>query len=636
MNNNTFEKLGYYELKEKVKKYCISGLGKTLIDNQKPHTDLAVVRKRLKETTEAKNIINHANHIPFNGISDVTYLINKISKGEILNPDELTKASDFFRGCRIIKTFMEQQQFYAPTLSEYALSLNDVRDIEEEINFAIKNNRVDSEASKELAKTRRLMGNVEAKIEEKLNKFITSSGNKKYIQEFYVSKRNDRYVIPIKAAYKNNVDGEVVEVSPKGATIFIEPSSVAKLNNELNYLKYEEKDQEYQVLAYLTGMIYEVLQDIHINLELIATYDMIFAKAKYSLAIKGIEPKVNDWGYIHIINGKHPLLEECIPLNFTIGKDKRTLVITGPNAGGKTIALKTIGLMTLAIQLGLHIESDDETELSVFQNIFVDIGDNQSIQNALSTFSSHVKNIAEIVKQANNSSLILFDEIGTGTEPNEGANLAIAILEELYHLGSITVATTHYANIKEYAMKHPDFENAYMKFNPETLEPLYQMIIGDCGESNALWISRKMGLKASILERANAYINNKEYNYTTVNETKIKKEKASETITKKEYSKLEVGDKVMLLDNKKEAIVYKEIDKNNNVEVFVENEFKTVNRKRVELSIRREQLYPPGYDIESLFVSHKKRKLEKDIQRGSKKALRKIQKDIKNSRHKQG
>ncbi len=632
MNNNTFEKLGYYELKEKVKEYCISGLGKLLMDHQKPQTNMVMVRKRLKETTEAKNIINNSNHIPFNGISDINHLIDKITKGEILDPDELTRVSDFLRGCRVVKKFMKQQEFYAPTLSEYALSLTEFEDIEVEINDAIRNNRVDSNASKELAKTRRLILNAESKIEEKLDKFLSSSNHKKYIQEFYVSKRNDKYVIPIKATYKNNVDGVIVDVSPKGSTVFMEPSSVSKLNNELIQLRYEEKAQEYQVLAYLTGMVVEAVKGIHINLELIATYDMVFAKAKYSIAVKGIEPKVNDIGCIHIINGKHPLLEECVPLNFKIGKDKRTLVITGPNAGGKTVALKTIGIMTLAIQLGLHIEADPESELSVFDHIFVDIGDNQSIENALSTFSSHIKNIAQIINKANNASLILFDEIGTGTEPNEGASLAIAILEELYHQGSITVATTHYADIKEYAMKHPEFENAYMKFNPDTLEPLYQLVIGDSGESNALWISRKMGLKESVLGKAKSYINHKAYNYAVVKESKIKKNlESSEVLEEKAEEKLEVGDKVMLLDDKKEAIVYKEKDKYNNIEVFVENEFKTIHIKRVELLIRKDQLYPPGYDLESLFVSFDKRKLERDIQRGSKKTMKKIYKDIKNT-----
>ncbi len=632
MNNNTFEKLGYYELKKKVKEYCISGLGKALVDNQKPQTNIDMVRRRLKETTEAKSIINNSNHVPFNGISDISHLIDKIDKGEILDPSELIMVADFLRGCRILKKFMKQQEFYAPLLSEYALSLTEFIDIEDEINNAIRNNKVDSNASKELSKIRKQILNLEAKIEDKLDKFLSSAKNKKYIQEFYISKRNDKYVIPIIAAYKNNVEGVVVDVSAKGTTVFVELSSVSKLNNELIQLRYEEQAEEYQVLAYLTGMLAEAIKGIHINLEVIATYDMVFAKAKYSIAVKGTEPKVNDIGYIHIINGKHPLLEGCLPLNFNIGSDKRTLVITGPNAGGKTVALKTIGIMTLAIQLGLHIEADSESQLSVFDNIFVDIGDNQSIENALSTFSSHIKNIAGILNEANNASLILLDEIGTGTEPNEGANLAIAILEELYHKGSITTATTHYADIKEYAMKHPGFENAYMKFDPDTLEPLYQMVIGDFGESNALWISRKMGLKKSVLEKAKFYIDHKTYNYDIVKENKIKKsQEPSKASEERENEKLEVGDKVLLLDDKQEAIVYKEKDKYNNIEVMVHNEFKKINRKRVKLLIKKDHLYPQGYDLDALFTSFEERKLEKDIQRGSKKALKKIHKEIKNS-----
>jgi len=630
LNNNTFDRLCYFELKDKVKEYCISGLGESLLDKQKPQTNIDMVRRRLKETTEAKNIINNSNHVPFNGISDISNVIDKIDKGEILDPTELTKVADFLRGCRILKKFMNQQEFYAPLLSEYAVSLTELTDIEDEISDAIRNNKVDSNASKALAKIRKQMLNLEAKIEEKLDNFLSSAKNKKYIQEFYISKRNDKYVIPIIAAYKNNVEGVVVDASAKGTTVFVELSSVSKLNNELIQFRYEEQAEEYQVLAYLTGMISEDIKSININLELIATYDMVFAKAKYSIAVKGTEPKVNDIGYIHIVKGKHPMIEGCVPLNFVIGKDKRTLVITGPNAGGKTVALKTIGIMILAIQLGFHIEADPESELSVFDNIFVDIGDNQSIENALSTFSSHIKNIAQIVNKANNSTLILLDEIGTGTEPNEGANLAIAILEELYHQGSITVATTHYADIKEYAMTHPGFENAYMKFNQDTLEPLYQMVIGDFGESNALWISKKMGLKESVLDKAKSYINHNPHNYDIVKESKIKKsQEVLEDSQENEDEKLEVGDKVLLLDAKKEGIVYKEKDKFNNIEVMVDKEFKKINRKRVKLLIRKEHLYPPEYDLNSLFTSFEERKQEKDIRRGSKKALKKIHKEMK-------
>ncbi|MBS4538536.1 endonuclease MutS2 [Clostridium sp. D2Q-11] len=633
MNNNTLKTLEYNKLKEKVKEFCISGLGKELIDNLTPHMNIDVIKKRLDETSEAKNIFNNSNHIPFDGIYDINNLIDKVDKVGQLDPSEMLKISDFLRGCRRIKKFMIEQVFYAPTLSEYALSLSEFRDIEEEINQAIRNNRVDSSASKELNRVRRKIDNIEEKIQEKLNKYLTSQTYKKYIQEFYISKRNEKYVIPIKSSYKNKINGTVIDVSTKGSTVFIEPNSVSKLNNELSSLRYEEKLEEYQILAYLTGLIYEKIRRISINLELISQYDMIFAKAKYSNKIKGIEPNINSYGYINIIKGKHPLLEEdCVPLDFTIGNDFRSLVITGPNAGGKTIALKTVGLLTLAVQSGFHIPAEEETEISVFDNVFVDIGDNQSIENALSTFSSHMKNISDIMSKTNKASLVLFDEIGTGTEPNEGAGLAIAILEELYKKGAITVSTTHYGEIKNYAEDHPDFQNAHMVFNPETLEPLYKLVIGEGGESNALWISKRMGINDGVLKRAKSYIENKQYNYDILKDNKTRKKSIviDENSDGNREEELRVGDKVKILETDEEAIVYKEKDKYNNIELMVDDDFITLNIRRVELSIKRELLYPEGYDLDSLFVSYEKRKLERDIERGSKKALKKIYKEIKN------
>ena len=404
--------------------------------------------------------------------------------------------------------------------------MTEFKSIEEEINFSIKSNGIDSAASKELKRIRNNIDSVDGKIKERLTKFLNSSANKKYIQEFFISKKDDRYTIPIKSSYKNQVAGSIVEASAKGSTVFIEPHTVTKLNVELASLKAEEAMEEYQILATLSGMVVENIYHIKINMELISQYDMVFAKAKFSKSIDGIEPKLNDHGYIHLVNCKHPLLSgKVVPLNFEIGQNYRSLIITGPNAGGKTIVLKTIGLLTLATMSGLHIAGDKETEIAIFENVFVDIGDNQSIENALSTFSSHMKNLSEIMRMSNNNTLLLFDEIGSGTEPNEGAALAISILEEFYLAGSITVASTHYGEIKRFSEMHDDFMNAAMQFNSETLEPLYKLVIGKSGESNALWIANKMNVREHVLKRAKEYMGNKEYTLEKVNESKIRKPK---------------------------------------------------------------------------------------------------------------
>jgi DNA mismatch repair protein MutS2 len=629
MNTMTFEKLQYNELKEIVKSYCVSGLGKQLIDDLNPSSTIKVVKHRLNETTEARKIIDAEGHVPLVGISNIHHLMSKLEKGMMLDPSGLLEIADFLRGCRRMKTYMLDKMFFAPTLSGYAYSMSEFLSIEEEINYCIKGNSVDSNASKELKRIRRHIEGTEEKISDRLTKFIKSGSNKEYIQEFFISKKDDKYTVPIKASYKYQVAGTIVEVSSKGSTVFIEPAVISKLSGELSILKAEEAMEEYQILATLTGLVVEKLAEIRINMELIAQYDMVFAKAKFSKSTDGIEPKINNHGFIHLVRCKHPLLTGgTVPLDFEVGEEYRSLVITGPNAGGKTVVLKTVGLLTLATMSGFHITADERTEIAIFDRIFVDIGDNQSIENALSTFSSHMKNMSTIMNMANHNTLLLFDEIGSGTEPNEGAALAIAMLEEFYHMGCITVATTHYGEIKRFSEMHSDFMNAAMKFDNETLEPLYQLVIGTSGDSNALWISKKMNIRERVIERAKRYIGNKEYNVERVCDSKRKKPQVQSE--KKEMShEYEVGDKVKLLDYHDSAIVYKKRDSYQNITVFYNGDFITANEKRVSLELRASELYPEGYDVTTLFTSYKDRKMEHDMERGSKKALRKIQKEMK-------
>lgn len=634
MNLDTFEKLELNKVKELIKIHCVSSLGKNLIDKIEPSGNYTVVKRRLDENKEARKVLKNSNHIPLEGLFNANPVIEKVEKGMILEPVELVACEDFLRGCRKIKNFMIDKEFYSPTLSSYALNITECENIEEEIKFSIKNNKVYSDASKELKKIRRNIDICEGRIREKLNKFLTSSTNKKYIQEFIISKRDDRFVVPIKSSFKNEVEGAILDTSSKGSTVFVEPASISKYSLELITLKSEEAIEEYKILSYLTELIYDKIREIKLNMEIVSEYDMVFAKAKFSESNKCITPKINNHGYTKIIKGKHPLLKgNVIPLDFEIGKTYRSLIITGPNAGGKTVTLKAVGILTLMTQCGFDILADENTEISIFEKIFVDIGDNQSIENALSTFSSHIKNISNIMREANKNTLVLFDEIGSGTDPNEGASLAIALLEEFYQMGCITIASTHYEEIKRFANEHPHFENAGMMFDKETLEPLYKLIIGKSEDSNALYISKKMGIKDKVLQKAKSYMDNKNYDFTLINENKISQpyieEEKSSLIA---FPDFEVGDKVELLDFKDFAIVYKPMDKFNNVEVFYKNELISINARRLKLQFKAKDLYPEGYDLNSLFVTFEKRKLEKDIERGSKKALKKIQKEIKNNR----
>lgn len=626
MNIKTLENLNYKELKEIVKSYCISGLGKELIDKLEPSSNLKQVNRKLEETSEGRRLLDAGYYMPLEGIFNINPLIEKIEKGGVLEPSELTMVGDFLRGCRKVKNFIKDKEGYAETLSSYANNITECIFIEDEINMCIRGSMVDSNASKELRKIRRHIDICEGKIKEKLEKFIKSPSNKEAIQEFFVSERNGKYTVPIKASYKNSVNGTVIEVSSKGSTVFMEPSIVSKYSLELTTLKVEENIEEYKILSTLSEMINEKLREIKINIDVIAEYDMIMAKAKYSKEIEGIKPKLNNIGYIKIIKGKYPLIKNGVPLDFEVGENYRTLIITGPNAGGKTVVLKTVGLLTLAIQSGFHIAAKEGSEMAVFDNIFVDIGDNQSVENALSTFSSHVKNLSECLRDSNKNTLLLFDEIGSGTEPNEGAALAIAILEEFYHKGCITIASTHYGEIKNFSQNHPHFENAAMEFKKETLEPLYKLHIGKAGDSNALYIAKKMGISENIINRTKGYIENKNYNYELVKDSKITKRKEEE-IQEEKYE-YKVGDKILLLDKNESGIVYKERDRNNNLIILYNKEFIEVNYKRLKLEIKAEELYPEGYDLNQLFVSFKERKLNKDIERGSKKALKEIRKSF--------
>lgn len=633
MNQNTLIKLEYEELINKIKDNCVCGLGKLLADKVKPHNNIKVIKNRLQETTQAKKILEITNHIPFDGIKDVSLVIDKIKKYDMLIENELVMVSDLLRGCRRLKKFMIEQEFYAPMLSEYAYSMYELKDIEDEIDSKIYNGKIADSATKELSRIRRKIAITESKIKSKLNDFIVSSKNKIYIQEAFVSSRDGRYVIPIKSSYKNKVNGNVVDVSARGTTVYIELKSVAKLNGELAILKLSEQQEEYQIISYLTGLVQESIKEISINVELVSKYDFIFARAKYSDQVSGIEPIINDEGRIDIIEGKHFMLgKECVPLNIRVGDDYKTLVITGPNAGGKTIALKTVGIMTLAMQMGIHVIAKKGTEMAVFDNIFVDIGDNQSIKNSLSTFSSHMKNISDIIAKAGKNTLVLLDEIGVGTEPNEGANLAIAILEELYYLGCSTVVTTHYADIKDFAKRHPEYQNAHMKFDKDTLEPLYTLVIGDGGESNALWISSKMGLKERVIERARKYIKSKDYEYKVVKRAKKKEKDENEELCNTNSQVYNKADRIIILEDDSDAIIYEGPDEFNNYIVYKNKEFREINSKRIKLDISRENLYPKNYDYDSLFTNYVDRKLERDLKRGSKKAVKKIHKEIRKNK----
>lgn len=626
MNNETFTKTQFNEIRQQLSSYAISSFGKKLIAATKPHSKLSVVEKRLTETTEAKQLIDSNLHVPFMGLQSIEHITNQLEKGFVLTPQELLEYADFLRSLRLIQQFFEKNQSIAPTLNRYGQGLNDFNEIEAEIYQVIRNGRIVDDASRELRRARRDIAEIQDKIQELLKKFIRQ--NKEKLQEAIITKRNDIFTVPIKAAYKKQIKGTIVELSSKGTTAYIEPSNVSRWNEQLAYHKMVEEAEVYQILATLTGLLAEALPLIQQNIEIIAEFDHIFARGKFSRELKGITPEINADGYIHLVAATHPLIENAVPLNLTIGDEYRGLTITGPNAGGKTVVLKTVALMTLMTMFGLQIPAREGTEIAIFDQIFVDIGDAQSIENALSTFSGHMQNISDILRQTSKNSLILLDELGSGTEPNEGAALAIAIMEEFYQKGSILITTTHYGEIKRFAEQHPDFITAAMDFDAEHLTPKYRLLIGQTGESNALWIAKKMAISDQIITKAQNYFTDRNYSL----EKKTFKKKTKKQLTEAVEMTYFKGDKIFLLEQQKSALVYQEVPFTDNVTVFLEDQFIEVPKRRIKLEFRASELYPADYELENLFEDFHIRKERRDIDRGSKKAQRKLRKEAMNRR----
>ena len=508
MKTRYIAKLEFNKVLENLSKYCSTDLGKEFALNLQIYNEVNIVKQKLAETEEAVNLV-YKNSIPsFYDIQDIhIYLIN-LESSQSLTIKGLLDLNTIFLCARDLKIYFSKDYIDKndfPILEGLFSSLYTNEGIISKISSSIiDENTIDDKASPELQKIRKKIRNLEQDIRSKLNSMIHSSSFSKYVQENVVTIRNDRFVIPIKEEYRSQVKGFVHDVSNAGSTLFIEPISIFELNNEINQLRLEEEVEIEKILQQLTSLFYPYIEELKTDMEVIGTLDFIFAKAKYSKAISGITPTINANKEIHLINARHPLIDKnkVVPISIELGKDFSTLLITGPNTGGKTVTLKTVGLLTCMACSGLNIPADEKSSIFVFEHVFADIGDDQSIADSLSTFSSHMTNIVDITKHANENSLILVDELGSGTDPVEGANLAISILDYFKTIGSLTIATTHYQELKKYAMTTSGFENASVEFDVETLSPTYKLLIGVPGKSNAFAISQKLGLNISIIEKA--------------------------------------------------------------------------------------------------------------------------------------
>lgn len=629
MNKETLNKLQFNNVQEEVQAKAIGNYSKIRIGELSPQTNLATVKVWQQETQEARLILDSNQHVPFMGLSRIDSLMAQVQKGMILAPDDLIEYADFLRSSRMIDKFFEKNQYQTPLLYQYSKSLPSLLEIEEEIYQKIQHQKVSDAASSNLRKVRKQIRENEKEIQDKLTRFLKNSSNKEMIQDGIIVQKDGHYTVPIKMSYKNKVAGNMIEQSNKGTTVFVEPAAVAKLNEQLIMLKAEEVAQEYQILAELTGYLAEKETIIEFIMETITAFDIIFARAKYSREINGITPKVNKNEVIHIKKGIHPFLPKgAVPLDFTLGEGHRGLVITGANAGGKTVVLKTVGLLTLMTMFGIQIPVQEGTDIAVFDEVFVDIGDQQSMENALSTFSGHMDSIASILNKVKRHSLVLLDEIGSGTEPNEGAALAIAIMEALYAKGALVVTTTHYGEIKRFAEEHEDFIPAAMEFDRESLTPKFILHLGESGDSQALWIAKKVNMASNLIKQAQKYIDTKDYQ--TQKKEFSKNEIKSEMI-KEKIPTFGKGDRILLTESQRKGLIYEDSG-SDNVVVYIDKDVVEVPRQRIQLLTMAEELYPEGYDLDSLFTDFLTRKVRKDLDRGSKKAQKILDKEMKKRR----
>ncbi|AXF55839.1 endonuclease MutS2 [Salicibibacter kimchii] len=510
MQEDMLRTLEYQKMKQQLMTHVASDLGKDNIHHLFPHTDLADVQLAQEETGEGEQVLRFRGHVPLGGVHDIREEIKRAQLGSVLDPQDFTNISDTIRAGNQLKAFIEQlleeeEEISIPHLHTYVLDLIPLTKLEASIRRTIsENGHVLDSASEALRAARHQISTFEATIRTKLEQMLRSKDAETKLSDRVVTIRNERYVIPVKQAYRNAFGGIVHDQSSSGQTLFIEPQSVVTANNQLREARMKEKQEIERILRVLTEEVAVEGEHLSSNTDILAQLDFISAKALYARKIRGVQPQLNDHRYLYFPQARHPLLNESdvVPIDLEIGGDFHSLVITGPNTGGKTVALKTVGLFTLMAQSGLFLPTAEKAEATVFTNVFADIGDEQSIEQSLSTFSSHMTNIITILQDVDDQSLVLFDELGAGTDPAEGAALAVSILDKVHARDARTVATTHYTELKGYAYNRSGVMNASVEFDVDTLSPTYRLLTGVPGRSNAFAISRRLGLPENIIEAA--------------------------------------------------------------------------------------------------------------------------------------
>jgi dsDNA-specific endonuclease/ATPase MutS2 len=629
LRQHSLRKLEYNRVIEILHAYATTYLGRRQIEKLEPLQDKEIISRKLAETQEASRLLAKGGHPPLPSLEGMETMMALLGTGYVMSEEDFGFAAQFARSCEQLRQYMASKKSESPTVAAYGAGMFDLKPLREAIEACIDRGRIVDTASPELHKIRKKIRTAEERLQKRLEGMLSRFSD--ILQERLVSQRNGRYVLPVKKEYRKRIPGTVLDESSSGQTVFVEPSELAGLQMDLSALKLEENREEAQILARLTGEVETYSYELSVNQDTVGHYDFLFAKAKWGLAIGGVAPELNEERVIDLREARHPLLAtKPVPLNIRLGDGYQALLITGPNTGGKTVALKTVGLLTLMAQSGLLIPAAEGSRTCVFRNVEVDIGDDQSLDSSLSTFSSHLRNVIDILAHAGSSALVLLDELATGTDPGEGVGLSIAVLEELYRRGSVIMATTHFNEIKEYARVTEGFRNARMAFDEETLSPLYRLDMGEAGNSYAFVIAAKLGISKGIIDRARTIADSLKEGRgqatvpqqeggkprgtparTGNNDREKSKHSRNNTDSRREELSMRwsVGDVVFIPQLRKPGVVYRLPDDKGNMIVQVQKEKITINHKRIRKYIDKKHLYPgEDYDMDIVFDTVENRK----------------------------
>lgn len=621
---NIEKQIEFDKIKEMWMNLAITECAKEKIKGISFCLDEGKLRKQIRDTTESRELIEKLGTPPLQNLTEIKEILMIAEKGDCLTPYQLERVETVLTVIRRLKDYLDRGKVYGNSLAYYEENLDAIQELREEIRGQIRNGMVDDYASKELGQIRSQIMKCEEQMKQKAEQIMRS--NKESMADNYCTLRNGRVCVPVKKEYKLKIAGSVIDKSATGNTLFIEPASVAKYYEELQSLKISEENEVYRILYTLTAMVAASTAVMNENITMIEKLDFILSKGKLSIDLDAVEPSINTERRILLKDARHPLMDKRVnvPLQFEIGENVRGIIITGPNTGGKTVAIKTVMLNCMMAQCGLHVTCK-EADICMNNSYLCDIGDGQNIAENLSTFSSHIKNVLEVLSEVNRDSLVIMDELGSGTDPAEGMGIAIAILEELRKSGAIFLVTTHYPEVKEYADKAQDIMNARMTFDKETLKPTYQMVLGEAGESCAFYIADRLGMPNEMLRVAikAAYGEDAVDTYLFhKNDTVLEKRKTNKiSKTKKAKGNVELstkynlGDSVMVYPDKKIGIVCEPMNEKGVLRVQLPGKKIWINHKRVKLHVAAAQLYPEDYDFSIIFETVENRKIRHDMQR---------------------